>query len=507
MIDTRRRPLRTLAGAFAAPLTLLAVSLTPAAARQAPPAGAERAVLVTGSTSGIGLRMTEVLSRNGFHVYAGARTPEDMARMEAMPNVTAVRLDVTSRSDIDAAVSFVEEQGRGLYGLINNAGISTMEPLIEMPEEVMDYQLDVSLMGPYRVTKGFADLIIDSGGRILNVTSIAGIVTGPFSGAYSMSKHGLEAYTDGLAMELSRFGVAVAAVEPGNYRSQIVASMVKRMRERGYTGEGSRWGSMLAMIGDDVSRSQYKEPDEVAEAALEFLTTDAPKRRYMVTPNRGESEATIRGILTEMAQLNQGHQYSFSRDELVGMLDDALEQTGGTVMARTTGETTETTGSRPAGRSLVEAAVAGDADAVRERIRAGADLNEREPMAGSTALIAAATFGRAAVVDALIEAGADLDAKNNDGSTALMTAALLGRTEVVRSLLAAGADRSLRNNAGATALDIAAAPFDSMRGIYDYLSAVLGPAGLELDYDAIRAAKPAIAEMLRPEESGPLQAA
>jgi len=493
VLDARRLALRILAGAFAAAtVTLFAVSA--AAAQQAP--GAERAVLVTGSTSGIGLKMTQVLSQNGFYVYAGARTPEEMARMDAMPNVTAVRLDVTIQSDIDAAVAFVEEQGRGLYGLINNAGISTMEPLIEMPEEVMDYQLDVNLMGPYRVTKGFADLLIDGRGRILNVTSIAGIVTGPLGGAYSMSKHGLEAYTDGLAMELSRFGVTVAAVEPGNYRSQILASMVKRMRERGYTGEGSRWGSMLAMIGDDVSRAQYKEPDEVAEAALEFLTSDAPKHRYMVTPNRGEAEVTIRGILTEMAQLNQGHRYSFSRDELVGMLDDALEQTGGAAAARSAGEA-PAADPRPGGRGLVEVAVQGDVAAVRERIQAGADLNQREPMAGSTPLIAAATFGRAAVVDALIEAGADLDAQNNDGSTALMTAALLGRTEVVRALLAAGADRSLRNNAGATALDIAAAPFDSMRGVYDYLSAVLGPAGLELDYDAIRAAKPGIAKMLR----------
>ena len=497
MFDTRPRPVRTLAGAFAGAAIILAFPFTSAAAQQAPATGAERAVLVTGSTSGIGLKMTEVLSRNGFHVYAGARTPEEMGRMDAMPNVTAVRLDVTIQSDIDAAVAFVEEQGRGLYGLINNAGISTMEPLIEMPEEVMDYQLDVNLMGPYRVTKGFADLLIDSRGRILNVTSIAGIVTGPLSGAYSMSKHGLEAYTDGLAMELSRFGVAVAAVEPGNYRSQIVASMVERMRERGYTSEGSRWGSMLAMIGDDVSRSQYNEPDEVAEAALEFLTSDAPKRRYMVTPNRGEAEVTIRGILTEMAQLNQGHRHSFSRGELVGMLDDALEQTGGTAMARSTGESTGAAATEAAGRSLIGAATQGDVDAVRERIRAGTDLNEREPMAGSTPLIAAATFGQAAVVDALIEAGADLDAQNNDGSTALMTAALLGRTEVVRSLLGAGADQSLRNNAGATALDIAAAPFDSMRGVYDYLSAVLGPAGLQLDYNAIRAAKPGIAEMLR----------
>jgi NAD(P)-dependent dehydrogenase (short-subunit alcohol dehydrogenase family) len=302
---------------------LFATGFAPAAAQEGEPT---RAVLVTGSPSGIGLRMTEVLSQNGFHVYAGARTPEEMARMNAMPNVTAVRLDVTIQSDIDAAVAFVEGEGRGLYGLINNAGIATMEPMIEMPEEVMDYQLDVNLLGPYRVTRGFADLIIESRGRVLNTSSIAGIVTGPFSGAYSMSKHGLEAYTDALAAELARFGVAVAAVEPGNYRSQIVASMVRRMQERGYSAEGSRYGSMLDMITGPLDRSQFQAPDDVARAALEFMTTETPRRRYMVVPNRAEAEITIRGILQEMAQLNGGHRYSFSRDELVGMLDDALGQ-------------------------------------------------------------------------------------------------------------------------------------------------------------------------------------
>ena len=226
-----------------------------------------RAVLITGTSSGIGLRMTEVLSKNGFFVYAGARKPKDLKRLDAMPNVKSVRLDVTIQSEIDAAVELVKAEGRGLYGLINNAGVSVMGPLIETPEEDMDFLLDVNLLGPYRVTKAFADLIIESKGRIMNVTSIAGIVSGPFGGVYSMSKHGLEAYTDILPVALAGFDVEVAAVEPGNYKSQIVASMVKRMKAKGYSAENSRYGSMLDLItgGGEVARGEFR-------CQLTFLT-------------------------------------------------------------------------------------------------------------------------------------------------------------------------------------------------------------------------------------------
>ncbi len=99
----------------------------------------EQAVLVTGASSGIGLRMTEVLSENGFFVYAGARKAEDLERLDAMANVKSVRLDVTIQSEIDAAVELVQAQGRGLFGLINNAGVAVMGPLIELPEEDMDF--------------------------------------------------------------------------------------------------------------------------------------------------------------------------------------------------------------------------------------------------------------------------------------------------------------------------------------------------------------------------------
>lgn len=492
----------------AAALLLAAAVLVPVLLAGPTPATAqaERAVLVTGATSGIGLRMTEVLSSNGFHVYAGARSPEDLARLSAMPNVTSVRLDVTIQEDIDAAVAFVEAEGRGLYGLVNNAGIATMEPIIEMPEEVLDYQLDANLMGPYRVTKAFADLLIEGRGRILNVSSIAGIVTGPFSGAYSMSKHGVEAYTDALAAELARFGVQVAAVEPGNYRSKIVESMVRRMRERGYTGEASRYGSMLDMMaGQPLDRSQYQEPDDVAIAALEFLTVDTPKRRYMVVPNRGEAEVTIRGGLLELVQLNQDQPYAFSRAELVRMLDDALAATRST--ARPTagvdgrGEVDPPGDAGAAegadGGALFEAVVRGDLAALRRTIEAGADVDQREPAGGSTPLIAAALFGRPGTAKALIDAGADVDARNNDGSTALITAALMARTEIVQALLDAGAERGIGNNDGATALEVATAPFEVLRPVYGFLAAQLGPQGLELDLERIEAARPEVAAMLR----------
>ena len=422
-----------------------------------------RAVLITGTSSGIGLRMTEVLSKNGFFVYAGARKPEDLKRLDAMPNVKSVRLDVTIQSEIDAAVALVKAEGRGLYGLINNAGVSVMGPLIETPEEDMDFLLDVNLLGPYRVTKAFAELIIESKGRIMNVSSIAGILSGPFGGAYSMSKHGLEAYNDTLAAELARFDVAVAAVEPGNYKSQILASMVKRMTAKGYSAENSRYGSMLDLITGPLDRSQYKEPDDVAQAALDFLTSDSPKHRYMVVPSQFEAAITIGGAFQELVQLNEGHPFSYSRDELVQMLDDALGQS----------QASSTRSSEASSVGVHEAALEGNLKAIRKHIKSGTNLNEKDQVGGSSPLIIAATFGRTEVAKALIEAGADIDQKNNDGSTALHSAALFCHTEIVKALLDKGADKSVRNNAGTTALELVSGPFDTMKGTYDLFGTVL----------------------------------
>ena len=224
---------------------------------------------------------------------------------------------------------------------------------------------------------------------------------------------------------------------------------------------------------------------------LDFLTSESPKRRYMVVPNRMEAEITIRQGLLELVQLNQDQPYAFTRDELVRMLDQVL---GATERAPS-----RTSPPSDADREvgLHEAIVGGDLQAVRELIEAGAALNVREPTGGSSPLITAATFGQTEAAKALIEAGADLDQRNNDGSTALITAAFFARADIVEALLAAGADKSIRNNAGSTALDVVTPPFEVMRDIYDFVGAALAPYGLELDYERIEATRPRIAEMLQ----------
>jgi hypothetical protein len=98
---------------------------------------------------------------------------------------------------------------------------------------------------------------------------------------------------------------------------------------------------------------------------------------------------------------------------------------------------------------------------------------------------------------ALIDAGADVNFQNNEGSTPLHTAAFFCRTEIVENLLANGADVSIKNHAGSTALASVTAPFDAVKGIYDYFGTAFGPIGLKLDYEQLKATRPIIAEMLQ----------
>ena len=88
--------------------------------------------------------------------------------------------------------------------------------------------------------------------------------------------------------------------------------------------ENSRFAAMLKEMKGPFDRSKYKEPDDVAKAALHFLTSDTPKRRYMVVPNQQEAKMTIKQVLREMVQLNHDQAFSYTRDELIAILDEVL---------------------------------------------------------------------------------------------------------------------------------------------------------------------------------------
>jgi NAD(P)-dependent dehydrogenase (short-subunit alcohol dehydrogenase family) len=305
-------------------LAVLLPGLSPPASAEAGDGDAQKAVLVTGASSGIGRNLAETLAGKGYFVYAGARKQADLDALNRIPNIQAVRLDVTKQDEIDAAVAIVRAGGKGLYGLVNNAGVVTLGPITEVDEEDLAWIFDVNVFGVYRVTKAFAPLIIESRGRIVNISSISGILSGMFWAPYGMTKHALEAYTDSLAQEMALFDVEVSAINPGNYKSEIGIKESAVLAKKPWAQPGSPYAEKFASHVEYLSdRSMYKEPDEVTAAIMQALFDESPKPNYLVVPNEEEAGWTIRKIIEEMAELNADQEYSYSDEELMQMVREA----------------------------------------------------------------------------------------------------------------------------------------------------------------------------------------
>lgn len=265
-------------------------------------------MLVTGASSGIGRKVTERLAKSDYFVYAGARRSRDLHELGAIDNVQPLRLDVTSQEDIQNAARMVNDGEFGLYGLVNNAGVLAFGTAIDTSDAEFDSVMMVNVYGPYRMTKAFAPLITSEKGRIVMISSMAGILADQKFCAYSMSKHALEALTDCLALQLEALGVGVSAVEPGVFRTAICENTAKRV------------GFNFPM----PDLSAFEEPDDVATAVETALSSPKPQRRYLVVSNRDQAEATIRRQFTQLVQLNEKHRYTYSRAELVKILDETL---------------------------------------------------------------------------------------------------------------------------------------------------------------------------------------
>ena len=289
---------------------------------------AQKAVLITGASTGIGRNAAERLAKAGYFVYAGARKDKDIEELNKIDNIMAVRLDVTKQDEIDAAVAQVKKEGRGLWGLVNNAGVNVVAPLIEANESEFKFLFDVNVFGVFRVTKAFAPLIIESKGRIVNISSISGFGSGGGYGMYSASKHAVEAMTDSLSNEMEDLGVFVTAVEPGNFASEIGLTRCKRRLAdtdaKPYVYFEERRQQQLARCKERIEAGLENEgtpPDAVAATIELALFEENPKPRYMVVPRQGEAGWVMMSVMGELLELNARHDHSYTRDELVALLD------------------------------------------------------------------------------------------------------------------------------------------------------------------------------------------
>lgn len=274
-------------------------------------------VLVTGASSGIGRKIVERLAADGYFVYATARKEEDLKSLGAIKNVQPVRLDVTVPADIAAAVDLISKAGRGLYGLVNNAGIGTIGTVDKMSLEEFDLTMKVNVYGPVLMVRAFLPMIIAQKGRIVNIGSASGILASPAIPAYVMSKHAIEGLTDSLAAQLAPLGVHVSVFEPGNYQSSLDKNLIARLPEE-------ERPAMIKAIGPSMDQSQFPEADDLALAVEQALFAPNPKRRYMMIPQPRLVEKTIRKQIEQLVQLNEGHADTYDRATLIKMLDEAL---------------------------------------------------------------------------------------------------------------------------------------------------------------------------------------
>lgn len=236
---------------------------------------AERSVLVTGASSGIGAACAVGLAREGWRVFAGVRVEG-----AAPEGTTELLLDVTDGDAIARAAGAV---GGRLDGLVDNAGIAMAAPLEYLPLDELRRQLEVNIVGQLAVTQALLPAIRTARGRIVLVGSIAGTSALPFLGPYAISKFGLEALADSLRVELAPDGIHVSIVRPGTIATPIW-SKPQPIADTLPPEAIERYGSRLAaMRSFAAARAAKAAPVESVVKAIEHALTDEhPKSRYLV---------------------------------------------------------------------------------------------------------------------------------------------------------------------------------------------------------------------------------
>ncbi|XP_015921960.1 short-chain dehydrogenase/reductase family 9C member 7 [Parasteatoda tepidariorum] len=184
-----------------------------------------KAVLITGCDTGFGFLTAKRLSERGYQVFACCLFPSKNGGKElsAIPNVHSLGVDVSKKEDVIQALDFVKQHlGKNeLWALINNAGISKGSDIEVTSMESIEEVIAVNLLGTIRLTKAFLPLLQKSKGRIINVASAAGRFVMPGFLPYSVSKNAIIWFSDGLRLEVAKFGISVVTIEPWIYKTRL----------------------------------------------------------------------------------------------------------------------------------------------------------------------------------------------------------------------------------------------------------------------------------------------
>lgn len=246
----------------------------------------KKSALVVGAMGGLATATTNLLTKNGWEVFAADISEEIFNAYNSNESVISVLMDITNDESVENAFNLISGKTDKLDAIINMAGVLKIGSMIELPVHDLQTALDINLYGTYRVNKEFFPLLFPVKGRIINLSSEVGWQSSaPFNGLYSLSKHALEAYSDALRRELAFLDIKVIKIQPGPFKTNMTKSaeflfaeaennslLFKKNLEKG--------SSYLPKVYENANN-----PDLVAKVILKAITSSNPKITYSVRPD------------------------------------------------------------------------------------------------------------------------------------------------------------------------------------------------------------------------------
>lgn len=254
----------------------------------------DRAVVITGASTGIGRAAVAKAVREGAHVFPSVRKQADADSLKAEfgDAVTPLIFDVADEAAVRAGAAQVAQAlgNRRLFGLVNNAGIAVPGPLLHLDTDELRRQFEINFFGVHNVTRAFADLLgadkqrTGKPGRIVMISSVGGQNGAPFVGPYAASKFAMEGYSQSLRRELMLYGIDVIVIGPG-----AIATPIWDKAEQGELRRFSNtdYAPMVERVTDYMLKQGRDglPPSQVGDLIWHCLADPAPKPRYRILRN------------------------------------------------------------------------------------------------------------------------------------------------------------------------------------------------------------------------------
>jgi len=238
----------------------------------------ERVALVTGASSGFGRAIASALHERGYRVFGTSRNPAGAAGGTGQ---ALLELDVDSDASVASCVAQVADRAGRIDVLVNNAGFGHAGALEDTNLDEARRQFETNFFGMHRVCRAvLPHMRARRAGRIVNLSSLAGLVTVPFQGMYCASKHAVEAYTQALRMEVKPFGIHVAMIEPGDYATGFTAGRRLATAAAGDSPYAERCQRAVRKMAEDEATTTDLSP--VVRAVLAAVESRRPRLRYPV---------------------------------------------------------------------------------------------------------------------------------------------------------------------------------------------------------------------------------